>query len=79
MSFKKTLTNPQTGKTETGTELDIVTSKPSVIELELEDGTCMRIKHSVIGVIRLDDKNEKDEDVYNLECNMKIDIIPAEE
>ncbi len=79
MPFRKNVINPLTGKQETGTELDIVKSNQSVIELELEDGTLMRIKQSIIGVVRLDNKNEKGEDVYDIDGNIKIDIIPAEE
>ncbi|MCY4149584.1 MAG: hypothetical protein OXF73_09625 [Gammaproteobacteria bacterium] len=79
MSFRKNRDNVQTGEPETGTVLDIVEASEPVIRLRLEDGTLVRIKQSILEVMRMDRKNEKGEDVYNFEGSMTIRVIPVEE
>ncbi len=79
MPFRKTMINPQTQKEETGTVLDIIESNEPIIRIKLEDGTLVRIKQSIIEAVRMDQKNENGEEVYNFDCNMIVRVIPVEE
>lgn len=79
MSFRKSRINPQTHEKETGTVMEIVQSNEPIINLELEDGTRVRIKQSILEVMRMDERNERGEEVYSIEANVSTNIIPAEE
>ena len=79
MSYKKTVFNKQTNKKEVGTVLEIIEAKQPIIELKLEDGTLIKIKSSILEVMRLDQKNDKGEYLYNVEGNMKMEFIHNEE
>ena len=79
MAFKKDIANPVTGKTETGTVLEIVESQEPMIRLKLEDGTLIRVKQSILEVVRMDKKNDNGDDVYSFQSNMAISVTSKED
>lgn len=79
MAFKKDITNPVTGKIETGTVLEIVDSHEPMIRLELEDGTLIRAKQSILEVVRMDGKNKEGNDVYTFESSLAVRVTPKED
>jgi hypothetical protein len=62
---------------EIGTLMDVTDSKEPWSEYTLEDGTKIRLKQTLVNVIRLDNrKNSNGEPVYSIQSQPTISIIP---
>ena len=79
MAFRKSSPNPQTGESDIGTVLDVVESIEPMIRLKLEDGTLVRIKISVIEVMRMDKPNADGKPAYSLNAQMNATFVPPED
>jgi len=79
MAYKKTIINQQTGKKETGTVLEIVEARQPIIHLTLEDGNLVKVKSSILEIMRLEQKNEKGEYQYRVDGDMRIEFSHNEE
>lgn len=79
MAFRKNRPQPQTGEMQSGTVLDIVESSEPVARLKLEDGTLVRLKISVIEVMRMDQPGANGKPAYELNANLTANFVPPEE
>ena len=79
MAFRKSSSNPQTGEPATGTVLDVVESIEPMIRLKLEDGTLVRMKISVIEVMRMDEPGADGKPAYNLNAQINAIFVPPED
>jgi hypothetical protein len=62
---------------EIGTLMAVTDSKEPWSEYTLEDGTKIRLKQTLVNVIRLDDrKNPNGEPVYSIQSQPTMSIIP---
>jgi hypothetical protein len=75
---KVPLMNPDgTTSQEIGTLVEVTESKEPWSEYTLEDGTKIRLKQTLVNVIRLDDKkNLNGEPVYSIQSQPTMSIIP---
>ena len=79
MAFRKSSVNPQTGEASSGTVLDVVEAIEPMIRLKLEDGTLVRMKISVIEVMRMDKPGADGKPEYNLNAQMNATFVPPED
>lgn len=62
---------------EVGTLMEVTDSKEPWSEYTLEDGTKIRLKQTLVNVIRLDGrKNQNGESVYSIQSQPTISIFP---
>jgi len=62
---------------EMGTLMDVTDSKEPWSEYTLEDGTKIRIKHTLVNIIRLESKTAPNGDsVYTIQLQQAMSIIP---
>jgi hypothetical protein len=61
---------------EVGTLVEVVQSKEPWSEYELEDGTKLRIKQTVVNVIKLDRVSDSGVPVYFIQSQQTVSIIP---
>jgi hypothetical protein len=75
---KVPLVNPDgTTSQEIGTLVEVIESKEPWSEYTLKDGTKIRLKQTLVNVIRLDDKkNLNGEPVYSIQSQPTMSIIP---
>jgi hypothetical protein len=75
---KVPLVNPDgTMSQEIGTLMEVTESREPWSEYVLEDGTKIRLKQTLVNVIRLDDKkNQNGEPVYSIQSQPTMSIIP---
>ncbi|MCY4326864.1 MAG: hypothetical protein OXC53_04690 [Rhodobacteraceae bacterium] len=78
MPIKKTIPNPATGKKQTGTVMDIVSSSEPMMALKLANGTEFRIKNSITEVLLLDEKDPNGEPIYTFSAQMNVQVYPPE-
>jgi hypothetical protein len=76
--IKVPLVNPNgTTSHEIGTLMEVIESKEPWSEYVLEDGTKIRLKQTLVNVVRLDDKkNLNGEPVYSIQSQPTMSIIP---
>ena len=79
MAFRKKATDPNTGKSRTGTVLDIVEASEPVARLKLEDGTIVRIKVGIIEVMRMDEQGPDGKDVYDINAQLTASFVLPED
>ena len=79
MSFRKSRPHPETGESQSGTVLEIVDSSEPMIRLKLEDGTLVRMKVSVIEVMRMDEPGADGKTAYNVNANLSATFVSREE
>ena len=79
MAFRKSSTHPQTGESCSGTVLDVVESIEPMIRLKLEDGTLVRIKVSVIEVMRMDKPDAGGKLAYSVNAQLNAAFVPPED
>ncbi len=79
MAFRKKRAHPQTGAMERGTVLDVVESSEPVTRLKLEDGTLVRLKISVIEIMRMDEPGADGKPAYELNANLTANFVSPEE
>jgi hypothetical protein len=60
----------------TGTLVKVVQAVEPWSEYSLEDGTVLRVRQTVVNVVKLDDKNDSDEPVYYIQSQQALSIIP---
>lgn len=62
---------------EAGTLIEVTDSKEPWSEYTLEDGTKIRLKQTLVNVIRLDNrKNQNGEPVYSIQSQPAMSVIP---
>ena len=79
MSYRKNRPHPQTGEQQSGTVLEIIESSEPVTRLTLEDGTLVRLKVSIVEIMRMDQPDANGKVVYNLNANLTANFVPREE
>lgn len=79
MSYRKRKSHPITGEIQSGTVLEIVEANEPVIRLTLEDGTLVRVKVSIVEIMRMDNKNENGGLNYDINANLTASFIPPDE
>ncbi len=79
MAYRKKRSNPKTGLIQTGTVLDVVESSEPLIRLKLEDGTLVRLKISVIEVMKMDETDANGKPIYDFNASLAATIVPIEE
>lgn len=79
MAFRKHKHNQQTGKLQTGTVLDVVESNEPVIRLKLEDGTLVRLKVSVLEVLKFDEVGPDGRPLFDINASLLASIVLKEE
>ena len=79
MSYRKSRPHPQTGEPQNGTVLEIAESSEPIIRLRLEDGTLVRLKVSIIEVMRMDQPDENGKAVYDLNANMTVSFVETKD
>jgi hypothetical protein len=60
----------------TGTVVKVVQAVEPWSKYSLEDGTVLRIRQTVVNVVKLDDKNDNDEPVYYIQSQQALSVIP---
>ena len=79
MSYRKNKLHPQTGEQQSGTVLEIVESSEPITRLTLEDGTLVRLKVSVVEVMRMDQPDANGKVTYDINANLTANFVPPEE
>ena len=79
MAFRKTVPHPQTKEPQSGTVLDIVDSSEPLVRLTLEDGTQVRLKVSILEVMRMDAPNPDGTVAFNVNAQLAATFVPPEE
>ena len=79
MSYRKSRPHPQTGEQQNGTVLEIMESSEPITRLTLEDGTLVRVKVSIVEVMRLDQPDANGKAVYDLTANLATSFVTPEE
>ena len=79
MAYRKNVPHPQTGEQRSGTVLDITESSEPVIRLKLEDGTLVRIKISVIEIMRMDELDTNGKPAYDINAQLMANFVPRED
>jgi hypothetical protein len=64
---------------ETGTLVNVVKTDEPWSEYVLEDGTKLRMKQTVINVVRLDDKDDNGNPMYSIQSQQTLFVIPQVE
>jgi hypothetical protein len=62
-----------------GTVLDVVESSEPMARLKLEDGTLVRIKISVIEVMRMDEPGADGKPAYDINASLAATFVSPEE
>ena len=75
LSYRKSRPDPQTGVQQNGTVLEIAESSEPIIRLKLEDGTLVRLKVSIIEVMRMDQPDENGKAIYDLNANLTVSFV----
>ena len=79
MSYRKNRANPLTGEQQSGTVLEITDSSEPVTRLTLEDGTLVRLKVSIVEIMRLAAPADNGTVAYELKANLPAHFVPPEE
>ena len=79
MSYRKNRADPLTGKQRSGTVLEITDSSEPVTRLTLEDGTLVRLKVSIVEIMRMDEPDENGKVAYDINANLTATFVPPEE
>jgi hypothetical protein len=64
---------------ETGTLVNVVKTHEPWSEYDLEDGTKLRMKQTVINVVRLDDRDDDGNPMYSIQSQQTLSVIPRVE
>jgi hypothetical protein len=59
-----------------GTLVKIVQSDEPWSEYSLEDGTRLRMKQTIVNVVRLDEKDDNGEPIYSIQSQQTLSVIP---
>ncbi len=80
MAIRKTVFDAVTNKEQEGTVIDIVPAKEPMMSLSLADGTEVRIKNTIMEVVKFDHTNDKGEPIYNFAADVKVQVyLPKEQ
>jgi hypothetical protein len=60
----------------TGTLVEIVQSNEPWSEYALEDGTKLRIKQTIVNVVKMDDEADNGDPVYSIQSQQTLSVIP---
>ena len=79
MSYRKKRPHPQTGALQSGTVLEITEASEPITRLKLEDGTLVRLKVSILEIVRMDERDENGNAVYDINVNMTSTFVSPED
>jgi hypothetical protein len=60
----------------TGTLIRVIQSDEPWSEYSLEDGTKLRMKQTIINVVKMDDKDDNGEPMYSIQSQQTLSVIP---
>jgi hypothetical protein len=61
---------------ETGTLIKVIQSDEPWSEYSLEDGTKLRMKQTVVNVVKLDKAADNGEPIYSIQTQQTLSVIP---
>jgi hypothetical protein len=61
---------------EIGTLVKVVEANEPWSEYSLEDGTKLRMKQTIINVVRLDDKDDNGNPLYSIQSQQILSVVP---
>ena len=79
MSYRKSRPHPQTGEQQSGTVLEIMEASEPITRLTLEDGTLVRLKVSIVEIMRMDEPDANGKAVYDINANLTANFVSPEE
>ncbi len=79
MAYRKSRPHPQTGELQNGTVLEVVDSSEPMIRLKLEDGTLVRMKISIIEIMRMDEPGTDGKTAYDINASLAATFVSPEE
>ena len=79
MAFRRKYTDPTTGQSGIGSVLDIVESSEPVARLKLEDGTRVRIKVSIIEIMKRDEPGPDGKPAYDINAQLTANFVLPED
>ena len=79
MAIRKTVFDAATQTEKEGTVIDIVSAQEPMMPLSLADGTEVRIKNTIVEVVKFDHKDKKGEPIYNFVADVKVQVYPPKE
>jgi hypothetical protein len=59
-----------------GTLVKLIRSDEPWSEYHLEDGTKLRMKQTIINVVKLDEENDNGDPVYSIQSQQTLSVIP---
>jgi hypothetical protein len=59
-----------------GTLVKVAKADEPWSEYSLEDGTKLRMKQTIVNVVKLDDKNDSGDPVYSIQSQQTLSVVP---
>jgi hypothetical protein len=59
-----------------GTLVKVTKTDEQWSEYSLEDGTKLRMKQTIINVVKLDDKNDNGDPMYSIQSQQTLSVVP---
>ncbi len=78
MAIRTKVRDEETGQEKDGTVVQIVSAKEPFQEIELEDGTVIRIRQTVTEAVRLDEPGPDGGPSYNFSMNATVNVYPPD-
>ncbi len=79
MAYRRKKPHALTGEDQRGTVLEIAEASEPIIRLTLEDGTLVRVKVSILEVMRMDEPDQNGNLVYDIQANLTSTFISPDQ